>query len=621
MKFFDLFAGMGGFRMGFELEGYRCVGFCEIDEKVRKFYKTLYDTEGEFEWDDVQTLPLKEVPDFDVLTAGIPCFPGDQLILTQGGIKKIRDIKTGELVITHKGRFCRVTEKTERDYSGDLLLIKTALNNIPVQTTPEHPFWTVKQPDKCSQKTRLAKYIHPAFLPREWIKAESLKSNKHYIVLKLPPKNFYKVDVSPLSKGKKLTFSREKDARAVWLTALSCQIPAFISYSGRGYTVSVVSRRKGGDFFFTDGEVILRIKSVQKIQFTGKVYNLEVEDDHSYTMAFATVHNCQPFSMAGKREGLKDGRAYPLWSAMFRLVEEKRPAVCVFENVKGLLSADRGWAFAYLLYRMDELGYDAEWTVFNSKAFGVPQNRERVYIVFRARGRGIGKVFPISEADKVYYRPPKAEKEVRQNFEEIAGTLTARQYANWNGNFVYDPYNGKFREEQIAGTLRTNYSNGNSWIVEKPMIVEKPIKVANTVPSGHRAGNVYSPEGIAPTFTENHGKVLQIAEKPIRVGQIGKGGQGERIYSLVGTSTTLSANGGGMGAKTGLYAVPKGDEIRIRRLTPLECFRLQGFPDWVYEKARKAGLSDSVMYKMAGNAVTVQIPQTIARKLKKVWKR
>ena len=336
MKFFDLFAGIGGFRLAFELEGYKCVGFCEIDQRIRELYKAVYDTEGEFEWDDVRTLPLDDVPDFDVLTAGIPC---------------------------------------------------------------------------------------------------------------------------------------------------------------------------------------------------------------------------QPFSLVGRREGLKDGRAYPLWSAMFRLIERKRPALCVFENVKGLLSANRGWAFAYLLYKMDSLGYDGEWAVLNSKAFGVPQNRERLFVIFHLRGKSAPKVFPLRESDKVYYKPPKAQEEIHED-SEIAGTLTSRHYTNWEGNFVYDP-NGKFKGKQA---------------------LEKPLQVGYVGKTNSQANRVFSPEGIAPT---------------------------------------LLSGGGGRGAKTGLYGIKNGKELKIRRLTPLECFRLQGFPDWVYQKARKTGASDSLLYRAIGNAITVQVAQTIARKLKK----
>jgi len=138
VRFFDLFAGIGGFRLGFEREGYRCVGFCEIDKHARKLYKAYYKTEekGEFGWDDVLTLNPDDISDFEVLTAGFPCVS---------------------------------------------------------------------------------------------------------------------------------------------------------------------------------------------------------------------------FSNAGHRRGLFDERTYPLWSAMFRIIERKRPPVCVFENVKGLLSANRGWSFTYFLYKMGQL--------------------------------------------------------------------------------------------------------------------------------------------------------------------------------------------------------------------------------------------------------------------------
>ena len=279
MKFFDLFAGIGGFRLALEKEGYACVGFCEKDRWARKLYKAYYGTEekGEFEWGDILTLNPDDIPDFEVLTAGFPC---------------------------------------------------------------------------------------------------------------------------------------------------------------------------------------------------------------------------QSFSLAGKKRGLKDERAYPLWSQMFRIIEVKRPVICIFENVRGLLSANRGWAFAYFLYKMDALGYDGEWTVLNSKAFGVPQNRERVYLVFYIRGKSRGKVFPITESDKIYYNPPKAQEEIRQDSKtELAGTLTARQYASWNGTYIRE---------------------GSS----------------------------------------------------------------------------------------------------IRRLTPLECFRLQGFPDNIYQRAKELNISDSQLYRLIGNSVTVQIIQTIARKLR-----
>ena len=290
---------------------------------------------------------------------------------------------------------------------------------------------------------------------------------------------------------------------------------------------------------------------------------------------------CQAFSIAGKRRGFEDTRG-TLFFEIARIARVKKPTYLLLENVKGLLSHDKGRTFETILKTLDELGYDAEWQVLNSKDFGVPQNRERVFIVGHLRGRSRPKIFPLTEADKVYYQSPKTQEEIYKDNREIALCMTARQYTSWNGTFIAEAD------------------------------ARKPKVIANTVPSGHRAGNVYSIDGIAPTVMENHGKVIQI-------GYIGeKDTQATRVYTPEGISTTLCANGGGWGAKTGLYLIP--ETLKIRRLTPLECFRLQGFPDDIYDRAREIGLKDSHLYRFTGNSVTVQVVQTIAKKIKKFHK-
>lgn len=105
---------------------------------------------------------------------------------------------------------------------------------------------------------------------------------------------------------------------------------------------------------------------------------------------------CQAFSIAGKRRGFEDTRG-TLFFDIARIAKYKRPQHLVLENVAGLLSHDKGDTFETILATLDELGYDAEWEVLNSKNFGVPQNRERVFIVGSLRGSGGGKVFPLGQ--------------------------------------------------------------------------------------------------------------------------------------------------------------------------------------------------------------------------------
>jgi len=241
---------------------------------------------------------------------------------------------------------------------------------------------------------------------------------------------------------------------------------------------------------------------------------------------------CQPFSIAGKRKGLADERGLPLWKKFFEIVEVKQPKVVVIENVKGLLSSNRGWDFAYILHKMDEIGYDAEWDMLNSKDFGVPQNRERVFVIGHLRGESRLEVFPLSESDRVCNTPPRKASGEGARLRNSSGICRAidANYKKGRGSrthiAIFDPYNCRFPKDQSAVTaLRTNDHNGNAWIL---------------------------------------------------------------------------------------------DGLKVRKLTPLECFRLQGFPDDIVHMARKLGISDTQLYRMAGNAVTVPVAQSIARKLKKI---
>lgn len=121
----------------------------------------------------------------------------------------------------------------------------------------------------------------------------------------------------------------------------------------------------------------------------------------------------------------------------------------------------------------------------------------------------------------------------------------------------------------------------------------------------HQRSGVLNENSIAPCLIASDYKEPRM----VKIGAIdGKRHQADRVYSLDGVSTTLSAQGGGLGAKTGLYSA--GD--KVRRLTPKECFRLQGFKDEMVELGYKIGLSDTALYKAAGNAVSVPVVEWVA---------
>jgi len=237
---------------------------------------------------------------------------------------------------------------------------------------------------------------------------------------------------------------------------------------------------------------------------------------------------CQAFSIAGNRQGFNDTRG-TLFFDIARICAEKRPRYVVLENVKGLLSHDGGQTFQTILRVLADLGYRVEWQVLNSKDFGVPQNRERVFIVGYLGERSGRQIFP------------------------------------------------------ITGTSQTT-----------SVVALRQLNKAES--------------------------------------------QGNRIYDSSGLATTLASQAGGLGAKTGLYQINtqvnrdvaftlraggSGSGIndrrnwdsylvdgKVRRLTPTECERLQGFPDgWT------AGLSDTQRYKTLGNAVTVPVVKIIMNRL------
>lgn len=329
---------------------------------------------------------------------------------------------------------------------------------------------------------------------------------------------------------------------------------------------------------------------------------------------------CQAFSIAGKRLGFDDTRG-TLFFDIVRICQEKRPRYILLENVKGLLSHDGGKTFQTILGLLAEIGYQCEWQVLNSRDFGVPQNRERVFIAGYYGKRAAGQIFPLRESDKIYYEPSKAQKEICN----LASTLKARDYSSWNGNFVVYPLT-EVRSEQAKQIRRENKRKfGKDF-------------------SPRRAKDIsIKKDGIIGALTSSITPEQHVIEITQNVSQ------GYRVYSAEGIGCCLQSQSGGVGAKTGLYCVASRGrntegkyqqtaELRddgltnsltsfskdnyilngysIRRLTPLECFRLQGFPDGMIDTAKQLNLSDNRLYKMAGNAVTVQVVESIARKIK-----
>ncbi len=304
---------------------------------------------------------------------------------------------------------------------------------------------------------------------------------------------------------------------------------------------------------------------------------------------------CQAFSIAGNRRGFEDTRG-TLFFEIARFASILKPKYLFLENVKGLLNHGKGDTFETILSALDELGYDVEWQVLNSKNFGVPQNRERVFIIGHLRGGSGRKVFPIGG---------ESQSTSSQSVVKIGNV-------NPSGNGM----NGEvYQADGLAPTLTTNKGEGQKIAVKSNTIKQFGI----LQPNFNQSGVVYEVEGISPTIRAYQGGGL---EPKIRVKEATSQGYteaevGDSINLSHPNSKTRRGRVGKQIANTLLTGESQGvvePDFRIRKLTPRECWRLQGFPDWAFDKAQEVN-SNSQLYKQAGNSVTVNVIATIAKEL------
>ena len=403
---------------------------------------------------------------------------------------------------------------------------------------------------------------------------------------------------------------------------------------------------------------------------------------------------CQAFSIAGKRRGFDDTRG-TIFFHIARAIKEIQPSFVLLENVKGLFSHDKGRTYGTIIQTLDELGYVTEWGLFNSKYWGVPQNRERVYILVTRKDKDKGPIlFDLKkkqtevttrlidvledEVDEKYYlSDEKTQKLTLDN--DLSGKLNVYKYRERDTvhsvNKVCPTLNtmqGGDRQPKVAVLGNTSNTGHRSQDVLgtggiSPTITARDYKGAKQI-----AVPVLTPERInkrqngrrfkengEPMFTlttqDRHGIAVREATKKgyaiaeqgdsvnvsyptskTRRGRVGKQvaqtlqagevNQGvvinplkdkteygwhfeQAVYDSQGITRTVKANGGSGN-------IPKTIEgLRIRKLTPLECWRLQGFTDDQFYKAKNSGVSNSQLYKQAGNSVTVNVVDAIVKYL------
>lgn len=307
---------------------------------------------------------------------------------------------------------------------------------------------------------------------------------------------------------------------------------------------------------------------------------------------------CQDVSIAGKQKGIEQGTRSGLFFEIMRLLDEKeddKPEWIICENVRNLLSIEGGWGFLRVTSEMAARGYAVQWRLYNSKDYGVPQNRERIYIVGLLGENGGRELLPVGR---------KSEAALKQL---VPGHQGARVYA-----------------PTLACTLSANGGNVGAktglYMIQKGCKFRYPERgvrkrtVSGYVELTNIAGTLTARHCGDYTSDRNTGVVeIKNATKsgmlPARVGDgietAYPSSNTRRARVQPGRCNTITTHGTA-GVLMDIYPV------RIRKLTPKECWRLQGFTDEQFEKAAKVN-SNAQLYKQAGNAVTVNVVEAIGK--------
>ena len=324
---------------------------------------------------------------------------------------------------------------------------------------------------------------------------------------------------------------------------------------------------------------------------------------------------CQAFSISGHRGGFEDARG-TLFFEIARIAEVKRPKYLLLENVPGLLNHDGGRTFRVILNTLDELGYDVVWQVLNSKDYGVPQARKRVYIIGYNREKCTGEVLSFTQTSEQAPLQLKGGCQGKRVYSSdgVGVTLTSGTggFGGKTGIYLIEDFGLKIKVKTKTG-FQLAYPGDSIDIAYATMNSRRGrvgSKVAHTLTTSSTQAYYFVDLNTDPKLTE----IARCITARYNAG-IGSR-KAERSGVFI---EEIDEN-----APFAVLIVDKVGDIhvgRIRRLTPRECWRLQGFTDEQFDKALAAGISDNQLYKMAGNAVSVPVISAIGRVIKNIDER
>ena len=351
---------------------------------------------------------------------------------------------------------------------------------------------------------------------------------------------------------------------------------------------SKLSVGKQDKAFYEDGHIWFPFNGLEG-DSKETVYDIEVEDDHSFTVFNTIVHNCQDISVAGKEKGFEKGsgtRSGLLWECE-RVIKHVKPKYLLMENVKNLVGKKFKPGFEEWLQALEDIGYTNYWSILNAKDYGIPQNRERVFCV-SILGEHEPYEFPKpvelelrlkdmleDEVDDKFYLGKERIGQLKFKNSEKSNVIANGNHSSYNStSAIYDI-------DKWSPTLAArDYKD------PKRILVPKVEQVAQYDTPNRKNTNrfrTYDGEGISPTLTTMGGGGLQ---PHVRVGD------NEDRFNFEDEDGN------------------KLEDIRIRKLTPRECWRLMGISDEDFDKAQAVN-SNSRLYTQAGNAIVVDVLEAI----------
>jgi DNA (cytosine-5)-methyltransferase 1 len=620
LPFIDLFCGIGGFHQALKRLDGTCVFACDIDEKCRETYEKNYGLKPHA---DITKVNVAEIPDFDVLCAGFPCFVAGTSVLTNNGYKPIETVELTDKLLTHTGNFQPILNLQQKMYTGKLYELDIKYHPELIVATEEHPFY-VRTRDgepqwKVASKLTMDDYFGMVINNNEIIPELSFEKTNHWFVFgywvgngfeihntmfdniiktewyEIPewfhdaPKEF----IEEFINGYMKTDGLKKTAS----TAMIYGIQRL--YLKLGKIVNIVDGTIVNDSSssFIEGNYVwyapFKITTVETTNTP--VYNFEVETDNSYVVENVCVHNCQAFSNSGKKKGFDDKRGR-LYEYILDIAAHKRPRFLFLENVKHIRTIDEGKVFEEIMRRIGETGYTVHITELSPHQLGVPQQRERVIftcirndIYDPAKSLdfpvpktpiNVGAIFETDPAKTAKYRISKDDEAILTAWDEMVKQMETGQ--NMSPTILCNEFGKTYSETEFAelAAWRREYITKNKPIYEKYKAHWDAWreKHAALLSKKEIYGKLEWQAGIKKENDSIFNYFIQLRQSGIRVKKT------EYFPTLVAI------------VQTPIYAKEK------RFITPRECARLQSFPDDFIMCE-----NDHTAYKQFGNAVNVDV--------------